>query len=373
MLFFKQNLLNLTFFFKMIKTFKPILLLGFAAFALTNCNKEQVTSDLSQTVSPTTQGLVTSSMNTYLLEGSKVVSHTAQIRQKIADLGATETAYFPQLKAMYVLSNNSNFQTELEAMNVNVAVDMDLNATQPMTRKSFPVAPNTNLGTANQYFTSLWGLKAISAPAAWSLGYKGNGVKVAVIDGGFYLTHPDLAANFNLTLAHNFVPLAGENNPNDASFASTGFSHATHVSGILAAVDNTIGVVGVAPQAEIIPIKVLSDIQGTGQVAWIVQGIMYAADHGAKIINMSLGVTIAVRGHGRTANGDKLSIQLFKDAVKYAYDQGVTVICAAGNDAIDFDHSNLDVFPAATPHAICIAATSSENWVPNTPNTNVPL
>jgi lantibiotic leader peptide-processing serine protease len=342
----------------MIKTFKPILFLGLTAFTFANCNKENVVSEINATTTttiPTTQGFVVAPVR-YLLEGNRVNSHTAEIRQKIADLGATETAYMPDFKFMAVSSTHPDFRTELEALNVNV--DIDFAVAKPLSA-SHARTFSASTANSNPEFGIQWNLQAISAPAAWALGYKGQGVRVAVIDDGFFINHPDLAANMNQTLGRNFVQLPGENPLNVTPYNVAGFSHGSHVSGIIAAADNSVGIIGVAPQAEILPIKVFGP-QGETQISWIAQAIVYAANNGAKVINLSLGGII------NKSAGGQVTMGLYHQAIQYATAQGATVICGAGNDAIDFDHNgSVEVFPAGSPQALCISATSPANWLPS--------
>ncbi len=331
-----------------------MLMLGLAAVAFTNCNKEQVASDVNTTTIPTTQGLVVAPVH-YLLEGNRVNSHTATIRQKIAALGATETAYMPNFKIMAVSSAHPDFKTELEALNVTVEVDFKVAKPSVKKRANANVVAVSSTNT-NPYFNVQWNLQAISAPAAWALGYRGQGVRVAVIDDGFFLNHPDLSANFNHTLARNFVQLPGENPLDVSPYNLTELSHGTHVSGIIAAADNSIGIIGVAPQAEILPLKVFGPNVET-EISWIAQAIVYAADNGAKVINLSLGGLI------NKSQGGQIAIGLYHQAIQYATAQGATVICAAGNDAVDLDHTgSLEIFPGGSPHALCISATSPDLW-----------
>jgi lantibiotic leader peptide-processing serine protease len=362
---FKQNLYLTQNFLKMIKTCKPILMLGLTVITFANCNKEQVSSDLAQTSypNPMTQGFVVAPTY-YLLEGNRVNSHTAQIRQKLTDLGAIETAYMPDFKFMAVTSAHPNFRTELEALNVNVDIDLAIAKPSSSTRTRTTSVSNAS---SNPDFGIQWNLQAISAPAAWALGYKGQGVRVAVIDDGFFLNHPDLAANMNQTLGRNFVQLPGENPLDVTPYNVTGFSHGSHVSGIIAAVDNSIGIVGVAPQAEILPIKVFGP-NYESHVSWTAQAIVYAANQGAKVINLSLGGII------NKSAGGQIWMGLYHQAIQYATAQGATVICAAGNDAIDFDHNgSVETFPAGSPQALCISATSPLNWsLGSTGNLDIP-
>jgi serine protease len=172
-----------------------------------------------------------------------------------------------------------------------------------------------------------WHLEQIHAKQAWK-GSQGEGVIVAVIDTGVAKV-PDLA-NTELVPGFNFV--------NNTADATDDHGHGTHVAGTIAqSTHNGVGVAGVAFKAKIMPIKVLS-ARGSGSVSGIAEGIRWAADHGAKVINMSLG-------------GPMASSVLSK-AVKYAHDKGVVVVCAAGNDG-----RGKVSYPAAYPGAFAVAAT----------------
>jgi serine protease len=172
-----------------------------------------------------------------------------------------------------------------------------------------------------------WHLDQIHMGSAWK-GAQGDGVIVAVIDTGVAKV-PDLEKT-ELVAGYNFV----SNSPD----ATDDHGHGTHVAGTIAqSTNNGIGVAGIAFHAKIMPIKVLS-ARGSGSVSGIAEGIRFAADHGAKVINMSLGGPMAS--------------QVLAKAVKYAHDKGVTVVCAAGNDG-----RGKVSYPAAYPGAIAVAAT----------------
>jgi subtilisin family serine protease len=164
-----------------------------------------------------------------------------------------------------------------------------------------PLTPN------DPYFQYQWHLAAIQAPEAWDIA-TGQNVVVAVIDTGIDFGAPDLA-NASRLPGHDFVNNDGD--PTDDQ------SHGTHVAGTIAQnTNNGIGVAGVAFNATLLPVKVLGS-NGQGSYDGIIQGIVYAVDQGAKVINMSLA--------GR--NGS----QALEEAVRYAYSRGVTVVAAAGN------------------------------------------
>jgi len=206
---------------------------------------------------------------------------------------------------------------------------------------------------ADETFINLqWNMSAIEAPAAWSAGYTGNGVRVAVLDGGIYNTHVDLTGNVDVVNSRSFVPGFAFNQDVGT------FWHGTHVAGIIAAMDNGIGTIGVAPNATIIGVKVLHN--GSGTFGQVIQGIVYASTPiadggaGADIINMSLGALFP-RGGGNTGAG--LLIAALNKAVNYA-GKNTLVVSAAGNDGFDLDHSGSYIaVPAMSGSGIAVSAT----------------
>jgi serine protease len=202
-------------------------------------------------------------------------------------------------------------------------------------------------------FASQWGLDQINAPTAWGRGARGAGVIIAVADTGVDLKHPDLASH--LVAGKDFQ--AGK--PDCPAGPQDENGHGTHVSGIAAAVTNNgIGVAGTAPDAKIMPVRVL-DASGSGDIEVIVRGIKYAADHGAKVINLSLG-EIPVVGQAQFLNQD------IEDAVNHAWNKGALVIGAAGNDTFP-----LCSYPSAAERAVCVGATDSRglpSYYSNFPN-----
>ncbi|MEM8733197.1 MAG: S8 family serine peptidase [Planctomycetota bacterium] len=173
-----------------------------------------------------------------------------------------------------------------------------------------------------------WNLNSVNAPEAWQAGYTGEGVTVAIVDTGVDLDHPDLVTNLFVNpgeipgngidddqngyiddvSGYDFVDR--DANPND------GNGHGTHVAGTVAASNNGVGATGVAPDAKILPVRVLGN-NGSGSTRSVAEGIRYAADLGAQVINLSLG-----GGYS----------QAVAAAVNYANSLGSIVIAAAGNE-----------------------------------------
>jgi len=203
-----------------------------------------------------------------------------------------------------------------------------------------------------------WNLGAIRADVAHNNGDLGWGVKrarVAVVDQGVYPTHVDLAANLNTALSKSFVP-------SEPGFAfvppdnvNVWFSHGTHVSGIIASPINGNGIVGVAPRAEIVNVKVLESATGSGAFSWIINGIMYASSSTvqADVINMSLGATFDRINAGGGGLGPLLSA--LNRAINHATQAGVLVVSAAGNEAVNLD-SRLVSIPAQSGNGMAVSA-----------------
>lgn len=182
--------------------------------------------------------------------------------------------------------------------------------------------------------TMAWGVNRIDADLAWPAGNTGKGVPVAILDTGIDPTHPDLGVAGGV----NFAGSTKDGSTNSADW-NDGHGHGTHVAGIVAARNNTIGVVGVAPDATLYAVKVLSDA-GSGYTSDIIQGLDWCAAHGIKVASMSLG------GGGTTS---------LQAACDRAFSQGVVLVAAAGNSAGPV------MYPAAYSSVIAVSATDSRD------------
>lgn len=177
------------------------------------------------------------------------------------------------------------------------------------------LTPSNSLASLKEstYQESDWGTKYIQVSKLWKKGYTGKGIKVAILDTGVDRTHPDLKGNVRGGVS--FVK--GIKSYNDDH------GHGTHVAGIIAAKNNKIGYVGVAPDAQIYAVKVLNK-NGEGTVNDIVKGLNWSIQNHMNIINMSLGLTVDEIG--------KKNFELLDQTIKKAYSKGILIVAAAGND-----------------------------------------
>lgn len=219
------------------------------------------------------------------------------------------------------------------------------------------------------FFGLQWNMIAMEAPDAWAEGCTGAGVRVAINDGGIDPTHPDLAPNMDTACSMSFVP--GQDFDTDTGT----FWHGMHVAGIVAAADNGLGVIGVAPEATLLGVKVLHN--GSGAFSWVIGGILYAADPAAfglpdcdqaDIINMSLGAVFNKRGFRDPDTGDVFTgagplIGALAQAVNYATSKGTLVVSAAGNNGLDLGQlQDVTAVPAESGNGLAVSATGPFNF-----------
>jgi len=178
-----------------------------------------------------------------------------------------------------------------------------------------------------------WGITRINADTVHSYN-KGTGIKVAVIDSGIDLEHPDLQV------------AGGYNAISSGSSADDDYGHGTHVAGTVAALDNDIGVVGVAPEASLYAVKVLN-ANGSGWWSHVIAGIEWSVENDMQVINMSLG-----------SSSDSYGLKAACDAAR---DAGVVVIAAAGNSGNSWGFGDRVLYPAKYESVIAVAATDSSD------------
>lgn len=175
-----------------------------------------------------------------------------------------------------------------------------------------------------------WGIHAVNAPAAWQI-TRGKGSVICVADTGVEDGHYDLKGQVK----------SGED-LTDTGYWQDDQGHGTHVAGTIAALDNSIGVVGVCPECNLVVAKVLNK-WGWGYSSWIAEGIRSCIAQGANVVSMSLG-----------SNSPS---QVIHDAVKAAHQAGLIVVSAAGNDGGPVG------WPAAFPESLAISASDIQNRI----------
>ena len=182
------------------------------------------------------------------------------------------------------------------------------------------------------YRSQQWALTTLKAETVHQEN-RGSGVTVAVVDTGVMSSHTDLSGNI-LSGTDYVAPGTSANDEN---------GHGTHVAGIIAALyNNSRGVAGMAPRAKVLPVRVL-DRNGSGTSANVAKGIIYAADRGAKVINLSLG-------SGQSSSA-------MQSAVAYAISKNVLVVAAAGNRGCGLLGAPTE-YPAAYPGVVGVAAVT---------------
>ena len=190
------------------------------------------------------------------------------------------------------------------------------------------------------FYVDEWGLRQIGAPQAWDVTLGSRSVIVAVVDTGVVWTHPDLQANVwtnQVDGTHGYDFVDGDTNPTETD--PSGVYHGTGVSGVIAAVtDNGQWIAGTA-QVSVMPVRALGS-NGQGSSFNTSEAIRWAADHGAKIINLSLGTNETF--------GGPTDIEL---AINYAWSKGALIVAAAGNAG----SGTLD-YPARLPNVVSVAA-----------------
>jgi subtilisin family serine protease len=260
-----------------------------------------------------------------LLVKVKAGRSTADRERLFAEAGGIESDVIPRIGYRVVKVRPD----KLDATLAKLQADPDVESVEKDYLGEQSDLPN------DPYFLngSQWHLDVVQAPEAWTFTEGSSEVVIAVIDSGIDPAAADLAGQ----------TVTGYNCFDDSSdVTDTINGHGTMTAGILAAaMDNGLGVASVAPGCRVLPIKA---IDSTGYISWAdaAKGIIYAADHGAKIINMSF-----CGPAGSTA---------LKNAIDYAYSRGVVLVAAAGNHS-----SSLPEYPAAYPKVVGVGATRSDD------------
>jgi subtilisin family serine protease len=319
-----------------------------------------------------------SEASSYVVIANSTNQIPASLLQEIRAAGGVVNKQISQLGLVFVSSRNPNFESLIRSAR-GVAPSIPMRVIEPERIEMVSMAEFGNPPTSGDddtRFDLQWGMDAINAPEIWEAGYRGAGATIAILDEGVDADHPDLVGQVDFGASTSLV--AGEDwNPEPGFY----FNHGTHVAGIAAAADNAVGTIGVAPEAKIIAVQVLSRNLGYGLDEWVIGGIKHAADVGADVINMSLGSgPLDIRG-ACTDPEDPEScyttqdiIELgwaYKRVVDYAHARGAVVIASAGNDGVNFSADPyLYHLPSDVPGIISVSALGPLNWAAD-PTTNL--
>jgi hypothetical protein len=230
----------------------------------------------------------------------------------------------------YKLSTRDSGTLDIKAASAGLLSTGLVASAQPNHLYYADLTPNDQEYVAGQQ----WSVTQIHAEQAWDITTGSPSVVIAILDTGTAMDHPDLQGK----IVPGYDMINNNNHPYDD------FGHGTMTAGIAAAASNNgVGIVGISWGAKIMPVKVL-DHNGSGSDVTLAQGITWAVDHGANIINASLG------------GGDTSSVQ--DDAIKYAHDHNVLMVAAAGNTPDGKPH-----YPAASPYVLAVGATGRSDTV----------
>ena len=241
----------------------------------------------------------------------------------IASVGGRVVEHLEPLDVYRIALSSESADTALSELRLHTDV---IRAAEPEGEQVAQIVPN------DPYYPMFqWNLRRIGMEQTWDLRPDATDVVVAVLDTGVDLSHPDLKANLLTDLGYDFI--------NDGPTPQDDESHGTAVAGIIGAIgNNREGVTGIAWHVKLLPIKALNS-QGRGPDSAMVKAILYAADNGAKIINIS-------------STGTRYSAAL-ETAVQYARDKGALVIAAGGNTG---NGDNAVNYPAAFDGVLAVAA-----------------
>jgi type VII secretion-associated serine protease mycosin len=258
-----------------------------------------------------------------------------------AATAAATTATRPAQRGFEIVLDHGQPRVELYTTNVYGAAAFDPLNTGDVVETREVDSPVAALGLPDPLRPQQWALDNVPYEETWSH-TNGAGVIVAVVDTGVRADHEDLAGR--VLPGHDFVGNGdGRTDPD---------GHGTHVAGIIAAnAGNDIGIAGAAPGVHILPVRVLDD-HGSGSMSTVAAGIIWAANHGARVINLSLGGDV-------DSQGTRL-------AMEYANSKGAIVVAAAGNYGNQGDQPT---YPGADPEAVAVAAVDAGLHHPGFSNT----
>jgi lantibiotic leader peptide-processing serine protease len=305
-----------------------------------------------------------------------------------------------------VTSSNTAFATQLQASGTVVGVARNAGFSQPAAAAAPPPGTHTvaaeAAACASLYSVPVttgpdplgpcqWDMRIIGASPSGSYAVnQGAGAKIGDLDTGIDLTHPDLAGNLDVAESCSFIYAStptsdpGEQvTPGDCSNKAAVQDlngHGTHTAGITAAAINGVGTAGVAPRATVVALKA-GTVEGFFFTQSVVDGLVYAGDHGLDVVNMSFFADPWLFNCRNDAE-QKAIVEAISRAARYAQQHGVVLVAAAGNDGIDLNHPTVDeispdyppdaavtrpvnnscvVMPTEVPGVVVVSATGAAN------------
>ncbi|WP_034921275.1 S8 family peptidase [Gillisia sp. CAL575] len=348
----------------------------------TSCEKDEATENATDVVNTDLQEPV---FKNYMVI-TKSTELTKSAEEFLKASGGNIVKTIPEIGIAIVQSDDLDFmQKTLKSKEIqSVVPDYEIqwipsteNELTSMNASTEALSPSA--GDTEPAYIRLWGMDAIDAPEAWNAGFTGKGASVFVLDSGIDRDNVEFAQTLNKDLSASFV--AGE-----TYYTRPGrfTNHGTHVAGTINANKNNFGVIGVAYEAELVAVKVLSEFTGSGAFSSINAGIVYAGNNNADVVNMSLGATFNKNGKLTDADGVEFKIPAKfiqeiilaqQRAIDYAFNKGVTIIVSAGNDGVNYDGNGSETkLPGSMNNVITISATAPEGWHPFlNPDTNLDI
>jgi subtilisin family serine protease len=346
-----------------------MLLLG--AVSLSAC-MDQVTNPIEPAMRSTSEsGEVQATGKHIVMFGNQRIAQS--FAGDVAKLGGTVDASYDAIGVAVVAGLSDAAAASLRSLNdvANVEADVVVQWLDPVSDVETASAEDAVEATANPagafFYPRQWHLRAIGADVAWAAGNVGSSsVKVAILDTGISPTHADLVGRVDFALSRSFVPsddpFVAANFPGLPNWVDLHY-HGTHVAATVSS--NASAAAGVTSGVTLIAVKVLSRT-GRGSTSGVLAGLMYAADVGADVANMSLGSTFS-----KAANPGFVSV--INRAFNHAFRNGTVVVTSAGNANLDMD-ADEDLYKAycTTPNVVCVSATGPTSRVSvNGPWTNV--
>ncbi|WP_420125644.1 S8 family serine peptidase [Longimicrobium sp.] len=352
-----------------------LTLAAVAATGLAACDDINTDTPLAPTSAPSLSAGTTSPIDGSYLVMFKGNGVPAGFASKVASLGGTVVFAHGGAGIGAVAGLTPEAAAQLGASSGVAAVEADdMTVLSPVAGEveqgvESPAAPATAF-----FFARQWHMRAIGADLAWAAGRRGSpNVKVAILDTGLGYTHPDLAGRVDLAASKSFVPsddaLVAAYFPGAHPIADLHY-HGTHVGATVSS--NAVNAAGVTSGTTLIGVKVCN-VNGSCPTSGVLAGVVYAADAGAHVANLSVGGAFNRRDASAAGGNGPSFIAIIGRAFNYAHKNGTQVVVSAGNDALDMDHDgNGYKAYCSAPHVVCVSATGpTASAGTNGPWTNV--